>query len=116
MEIDVLKRDDSPFPASPLELQRLFPVNAHKVRDFAAWKSAFDDHLSTQTAAGMTNGRVFQSADDPNAVTILFDVADIAHAKEFVGSADLKSAMEGAGCRQCAFVPLFGGTGDLTAP
>ncbi len=69
----------------------------HKVRDFAVWKSAFDDHLSTQTAAGMTNGRVFQSADDPNAVTILFDVADIARAKEFIGSADLKSAMEGAG-------------------
>ena len=65
----------------------------HKVRDFAAWKSAFDDHLSTQTAAGMTNGRVFQSADDPNAVTILFDVADIAHAKEFVGSADLNSPL-----------------------
>ncbi len=69
----------------------------HKVRDFAVWKSAFDEHASTQTAAGMTNGRVFQSADDPNAVTILFDVADIARAKEFVGSADLKSAMEGAG-------------------
>ena len=28
VEIDVLKRDDSPFPASLLELQRLFPVNA----------------------------------------------------------------------------------------
>ncbi len=69
----------------------------HNVRDFAVWKSAFDEHASTQTAAGMTNGRVFQSADDPNAVTILFDVADIARAKEFVGSADLKSAMEGAG-------------------
>ena len=69
----------------------------HKVRDFAAWKQAFDDHASAQTAAGMTNGRVFQGVDDPNEVTILFDVADIARAKEFAGSADLKTAMEGAG-------------------
>ena len=69
----------------------------HKVRDFAEWKSAFDDHASTQTAAGMTNSRVYRSADNPNEVTILFDVADIARAKEFAGSAELKSAMEGAG-------------------
>jgi len=69
----------------------------HKVRDFAVWKSAFDDHESAQTAAGMTNARVFQSADDPNEVTILFDVADIARAKEFASSAELKTAMEGAG-------------------
>ena len=69
----------------------------HKVRDFAAWKRAFDDHESAQTAAGMTNGRVFQGAEDPNEVTILFDVADIARAKEFAGSAELKTAMEGAG-------------------
>ena len=69
----------------------------HKVRDVAVWKSSFDKHKSAQTAGGMTNGRVFQSADDPNEVTILFDVADIARAKEFAGSAELKAAMEGAG-------------------
>ncbi len=69
----------------------------HKVRDFPAWKSVFDDHKSVQVAAGMTNGRVFQGAEDPNEVTILFDVADIARAKEFSSSADLKTAMEKAG-------------------
>ncbi len=69
----------------------------HKVRDFAAWKSVFDDHKSVQVAAGMTNGRVFQGAENPNEVTILFDVADIARAKEFASSAELKTAMEGAG-------------------
>ena len=69
----------------------------HKVRDFAVWKSSFDDHESAQIAAGLTNGRVFQSAENPNALTILFDVADIARAKEFAGSAELKTAMEGAG-------------------
>ncbi len=69
----------------------------HRVRDFAAWKAVYDNHESAQVAAGMTNGRVFQSADDPNEVTILFDVADIARAKEFAGSEELKTAMEGAG-------------------
>ncbi len=69
----------------------------HRVRDFAAWKSVFDEHKSVQVAAGMTNGRVFQGAENPNEVTILFDVADIARAKEFASSAELKTAMEGAG-------------------
>ena len=53
--------------------------------------------LSRFFSRKMTNGRVFQGVDDPNEVTILFDVADIARAKEFAGSADLKTAMEGAG-------------------
>ena len=69
----------------------------HRVRDFAVWKSVFDDNESAQVAAGMTNARVFQSAENPNEVTILFDVADIARAKEFAGSEDLKTAMQGAG-------------------
>ncbi len=69
----------------------------HKVRDFSVWKSSFDNHKSAQTVAGMTNSRVFQSAEYPNEVTILFDVADIARAKEFAASAELKTAMQGAG-------------------
>ncbi len=63
----------------------------HRVRDFAAWKTVYDDHESAQVAAGMTNGRVFQSADNPNEVTILFDVADIARAQEFASSEDLRA-------------------------
>jgi len=69
----------------------------HKVKDFAAWKPAFQVHESERVAAGLTNPRLFCSADDPGEVVILFDAADLGAAKAFVGSAELQSAMAAAG-------------------
>jgi hypothetical protein len=69
----------------------------HKVKDFATWKPAFDGHRGVQTAAGLSNPRVFRSADDPTEVVILFDAQDIGKAKELAGSSELKSAMAAAG-------------------
>jgi hypothetical protein len=45
-------------------------------------------------SAGITNGRVFRSADDPNEVVVLQDVADVAKARNWFGSDDLKAAMQ----------------------
>ncbi len=69
----------------------------HKVKDFAVWKPAFDEHKAFQTTAGLTNPRVYRSADDPNEVVVLFDAQDLGKSKEFVSSPDLKSAMQAAG-------------------
>ena len=69
----------------------------HKVKDFAAWKRAYDAHKTTRDSAGLSNARLFRSADDASEVVILFDVADISKAKAFGASADLQSAMKGAG-------------------
>lgn len=69
----------------------------HKVKDFATWKSAFEGHQASQTAAGLLNPRVFRSADDPSEVVILFDAQDIGEAKQFADSPDLQSAMASAG-------------------
>ena len=38
----------------------------HKVKDYAAWRKGYDDHEKARHAAGITNGRVFRSAEDPN--------------------------------------------------
>ena len=43
----------------------------HKVKDYAAWRKGYDDHEKARHAAGVTNGRVFRSAEDPNDVLIL---------------------------------------------
>ena len=40
---------------------------------------------------------VFRRAEDPNDVVILFEVADVAKARKWSGSADLKSVMAQAG-------------------
>ena len=69
----------------------------HKVRDFAAWKKAFDAHAGAQKAAGLTNPRVYRSADDRNETVVLFDASDMSKAKAFGTGADLKSTMQAAG-------------------
>ena len=69
----------------------------HKVRDYGAWRPAFDAHKSSQVAAGLTNGRVYRNADDPNDIVILFDVADVAKARAWTGGEDLRTAMQNAG-------------------
>ena len=43
-----------------------------------------------RASAGITNGRVFRNADDPNEVVILQDVADVAKARTWFGSDDMK--------------------------
>jgi hypothetical protein len=69
----------------------------HKVKDYAAWKNAFDAHGSARGAAGLSNTRLYRSVDDPSEVVILFDTDDIAKAQQFMGSLELKSAMTAAG-------------------
>jgi hypothetical protein len=67
----------------------------HKVKDYATWKKAFNGHAKAQKEAGLTNPRLFRSADDHNEVVILLDMKNAA--KKFASSADLKSTMKSAG-------------------
>jgi hypothetical protein len=69
----------------------------HSVRDYGPWRAAFDAHEPVRTAAGLTNGRVYRSADDPNDLLLLFDTADRGRAEEFAASSELKEAMQRAG-------------------
>jgi heme-degrading monooxygenase HmoA len=72
-------------------------VVRHRVEDFAAWKQQYDEHAPVRETAGLTGSRVYQSVDDPNNVVILLEMADVAKAKAFAASDDLKAAMERAG-------------------
>jgi hypothetical protein len=69
----------------------------HKVADFAKWKPAFDGHRSMRQAAGLTDLHLWRNADDPNEVISVFEVSDVAKAKEFASSSDLKETMQTAG-------------------
>ena len=42
-----------------------------KVSDYATWRSGYDGNEKNRAAAGITNGRVFRRAEDPNDVVIL---------------------------------------------
>jgi hypothetical protein len=43
----------------------------HKVKDYASWRKGYDEHEKSRSSAGITNGKVFRSAEDPNDVLIL---------------------------------------------
>jgi hypothetical protein len=68
-----------------------------KVKDFNAWRTSYNGHEKDRASAGITNGRVFRSADDANDVVILADVADISKARTWLGSTETKSLMEKSG-------------------
>ncbi len=66
----------------------------HKVKDYAMWRTGYNEHEKSRVSAGLTNGRVFRSVEDPNDVVILQDVADVARARTWLGSDDLKASMQ----------------------
>jgi hypothetical protein len=68
-----------------------------KVKDFNAWRTSYNGHEKNRASAGITNGRVFRSADDANEVVILQDVSDMAKARTWYGSSEMKTAWERAG-------------------
>ena len=68
-----------------------------KVKDYGTWRPAYDGHEKSRLSAGITNGRVFRNAEDPNDVVVLQDVADVAKARTWVASEDLKAAMQKSG-------------------
>jgi hypothetical protein len=68
-----------------------------KVKDYNAWRTSYNGREQNRVSAGITNGRVFRNADDQNDVVILQDVADVAKARTWLGSSEMKSAMEKSG-------------------
>jgi len=69
----------------------------HKVKDYAVWRASYDGGEKSRHSAGITNGRVFRSAEDPNDVVVLQDVADLTKAHAWAGSDDLKTGMQKSG-------------------
>jgi hypothetical protein len=75
----------------------------HKVRDYGQWRPIFDAHAEMQKAAGLSNPRVYHSADsNKSEIVVVFDTKDTKMAKDFAASADLKEAMTTAGVVEMA--------------
>jgi hypothetical protein len=69
-----------------------------KVRDYGQWRPVFDRHVQMQRAGGLTNPRVYHSADSNRSeIIIVFDTEDTKKAKDFAASADLKEVMKQSG-------------------
>ncbi len=68
-----------------------------EVKDSNAWRTSYNGREQNRVSAGITNGRVFRNADDQNDVVILQDVADVAKARTWLASDEMKAAMEKSG-------------------
>lgn len=69
----------------------------HKVKDWAAWKKEFDSHKQARMDAGLIDRVVGHNIGDDHMVRLVFAITDMAKAKAFMNSKDLKDKMTAAG-------------------
>jgi hypothetical protein len=69
----------------------------HRVADFDAWKPVFDEHQGMRAQSGISGHTLHRDQDDPNTVTVVFNVADVGRAQAFATSDDLREVMTRAG-------------------
>jgi len=77
----------------------------HKVKNFAVWKAGYLSHDSMRNAYGLTHYALGREMEDSNLILVIIKAADIAKAKEFTASPDLKAAMQRGGVTG---KPVFG--------
>ena len=80
----------------------------HSVRDYAAWRPGYDAHESSRVAAGITDCRVYRNVEDTNDIVIVANVSDLAKARAWTASDDLKTAMQKAGVLGAPTIHLIG--------
>jgi quinol monooxygenase YgiN len=69
----------------------------HKVKNYDAWKTAFDGDVQARKDAGMSGHSLMRGASDPNLVAIWLPVGDLEKAKTYATSKELKDKMKQAG-------------------
>ena len=75
----------------------MFLIVHHRVRDFDAWKSAFDQNASVRARYGCTGHTIYRSADDPNDVRIFTEWPSREKAEQYTRDPSLPEAMQRGG-------------------
>lgn len=69
----------------------------HSVRDYKAWKSAFDSKLDLRKRYGEKSYKILREDESPNELVALFAWDSLENARKYANSAELKEAMADAG-------------------
>jgi quinol monooxygenase YgiN len=69
----------------------------HQVKDFAAWKRAYDSMADLRKSSGELADQIYRDEGNPNSLTLVFKWDSLANAQKYASSPDLKAAMEKAG-------------------
>ena len=70
---------------------------SHAVKDYDAWRAAYETHRPSHVAAGVEEVFVARDAATPNLVHVGFFAPSREAAKAFVGDPELKTTMQAAG-------------------
>jgi hypothetical protein len=70
-----------------------------EVVQFSEWIKTYDGFAPARKGAGITESTLWQSADDPNDVTIINEFPTIEQARAFATSGELRDAMRNSGLR-----------------
>lgn len=70
-------------------------VIQHPVRDFQAWKRAFDSDPAGRAKNGVTRHAIYRPRDDPNYVIVSLEFASREQAQRFLDLPSLRQAWKG---------------------
>jgi hypothetical protein len=82
-----------PVPSGPVLIMTI----AHKVANYAKWKSGYDGHDSDRVAHGLHNYVIARGLEDSNMVMVAMKMDDVNKAKEMGSSKELMERMKKAG-------------------
>lgn len=74
-------------------------IITHEIADWTTWKAHFDGHEGTRKAAGFLGHHLNRGLENPNVVSVYLALSDLARAKAFSASADLKNVMAASGVK-----------------
>lgn len=75
----------------------VYTLFQQEVTDYDQWRTVFDSMAAVRRSAGTRDERIFRSADEPNAVTLLMAWDSIDDARSWMNDARLREAMKAAG-------------------
>ena len=65
----------------------------HKVMNFKKWKAVFEAHSAARVALGCQGAQIFRRADNPKELVVMLIWSDLAKARQFLVSEDLKAML-----------------------
>ncbi len=84
----------------------VYVLITHAVEDYAKWKPVYDAYQLEPSNPRSKGDMVFQSAENPNLVTVLSEFESREDADLMINSEELKNAMHHGGASEPEFVFL----------
>jgi len=69
----------------------------HAVKDYAAWRSVYDNFLPIAKTKGVVKEHVYQDKNSSDTIIVTHQFQSVQEANEFFNSGELRKAMESAG-------------------